>query len=175
MPVPGAKDTFSLTEPFSPACALHPSHGTAGLGEPRPVRGHPAPPAPLSLCPVIWPKGQSKRKTDGVYINIYIYGHMHTSYTHTDLFSSLESTNQKIKDPLLSQRCVTYLKTLTRAACCNAEIVRLEHIHGHRGVDSLCPQVVCSSGCSARPADPVGMLRLPGPLLTTWLLFHTLE
>lgn len=35
----------------------------------------------------------------------YIYRHMHTSYTYTDLFSSLESTNQRIKDPLLSKVC----------------------------------------------------------------------
>lgn len=30
----------------------------------------------------------------------------------------------------------------TRAACSRTEIVRLAHIHGHRGVDSFCPQVV---------------------------------
>lgn len=66
------------------------------------------------------------------------------------------------------------LKILTRAACSHTEIARVEHIMDTE-VWTLWSPGVCSSGCSAHPADPAGTLRPPGSLLTALLLFHTLE
>lgn len=87
---PWAKDTFALTEPLSPACALHPSHSTTGLDSPDQQVDN-----PLSLCPWHLAKG-SECKENRLCPYKYIYGHMHTSYTCTSLFSSLESTNQRM-------------------------------------------------------------------------------
>lgn len=75
--------TSSLTEPLSPA--LHPQLHWA--------------------CAHHLAKG-SECKENRLSPYKYTYGHMHTSYTYTNLFSSLENTNHRILDPLLSLKGV---------------------------------------------------------------------